>query len=335
MQDQRLIRPLPPELDRPLSDPPRHVYLGEGPQPKEQADFRYFLGVILKRKWLTLGIVVTVTCLAALYMYRLPSVYEAETTIRIEQKNESFLRSKDIVINTASDPVYWHTQLKLLENPQLMRQLALNLDLVHNPEFLGPRGGGSAPLDAVRRAVTREKTAQENGESASIVTVTEKDVESLTPEERARLAPYVGMLLANLTVEPIPTTNLVKIRFRHTSPEIAMKVTDSLARLFIYDDIKKETLGSQNAAEQVAKQIADLQLTIKRQEEERLNFIRNHDLPLGEVKGQNLTADRLGTLSGQVLTAEGERKSLQANYEAAQRAADVWSVPEVQENKGI
>src|SRR3712207_6235499 len=120
--------------------------LAEQPQPQtlsandpflsEQKDLRRYMALVYRRKWMIFTIVLIVTVLVTIYVYRLPSVYQAETTIRIEQKSESFLRAKDIVINTANDPAYWRTQLKLLENPTLARRVILALDLQHNPAFL-------------------------------------------------------------------------------------------------------------------------------------------------------------------------------------------------------
>jgi capsular exopolysaccharide synthesis family protein len=282
---------------------------------REQTNLREYLDILFKRKWLIIGIVTITTLLVTLHMYRLPSIYEAQTTIRIEPKNESFLRSKDIVINTASDPAYRRTQLRLLENPQLMRQLVLTLDLQHHPEFLGQTSTSEAQLNALPLA----------GANA----------ENLTATERAQLAPYVNALLANLTFESIAGTNLVNIRFRHADPATAMKVTDTLARLFIENDTNQETLGAKNTATQLAQQLADLQMGIKQQEDERLNYIKSNQLPLGEGKGQNLTAERLGTLSSDLLAAEKERGNLQAAYEAARQARNPWAIPQIQENKDV
>ena len=331
--DTRLTRPPSGNADKLLSDVYKPQQTGHLVVHTEQADLRHYFAVILKRKWLVISVVVIITTLVAIYMYQQPSVYEAETMLRIERRNESFLRAKDIVINTASDPVYWQTQLKLLENPQLMRQIVLTLDLQDNPAFFGtPARNGLLP--ALRRIFSSEKPAPVKVEK-HVENFAETDVENLTAEQRALMAPYVNTLLANLTIEPVTGTNLVKLRFSHTDPEIAMKVTDTLAQLFIYNDVKRETLGSQNASLQLARQIADLQLAIRRQEEERLNYMRNHELPLGNVKGQNLTVERLGTLSSQLLAAENERHNLQSAYEAAKKATDVWSVPAVQENQSV
>jgi len=71
--------------------------------------------------------------------YRQPSIYEAATTIRIEAKPQSPLSNGGIVINTAPDPSFWNTQLKLLENPSLARQVIVTLNLQKDPAFLEGR----------------------------------------------------------------------------------------------------------------------------------------------------------------------------------------------------
>jgi capsular exopolysaccharide synthesis family protein len=335
-QDNRLLPP-PTNLDRPLHELARPSQ--PAPQAytlREQSDLRDYLNIILKRKWLILSLIVIVTTLSALYMFSAPSIYEAETTIQIEPKRQSILRSKDIVLNAPGDPAYWNTQLKLLENPELMRQVALRLDLPNNAEFLGGQKE-TGIVATLRRLFGRTQPSQNKAEPVVPINAEAlpTGLENLTPEQIAKLEPYEGALRGGLTVEPITTTNLVTLKFRHTSPAVAQKVADTIAQVFILNDIRRETSGSQNALDTLARQIADLQLTIRQLEEQRLNYLRNNNLPLGDVKGQNLTAERVGTLSAQLLEAERTRKDLQSSHEAAQRTTDPYAVPEVQQDKAI
>lgn len=336
-QDNRLL-PSPVSLERPLHDLARPSQ----PAPQaytlnEQSGLRDYFNIISKRKWLIISLVIIITVLSALYMFSLPSVYEAETTIQIEPKKQSILQTKDVTINAPTDPAYWNTQLRLLENPELMRQVALRLDLPNNAEFFGGQKS-TGILVTLRRLFGREPAPQPN-KQAAIVPVNADALptgaENLTPEQIAKLEPYEGALRGGLTVEPILRTNLVTLRFRHTNPAVAQKVADAIAQVFILNDIKRDTSGSQNALDTLSRQIADLQLTIRQLEEQRLNYLRNNNLPLGDVKGQNLTAERVGTLSAQLLEAERTRKDLQSSYESAQRATDSYSIPEVQEDKSV
>ena len=111
-QDNRLM-PLPPgsaPLDRPLRDltqpdRPNNTY-----SLTEPTHLRDYLQIVLKRKWLILTLVVVVTSLAAILMYRQPSIYEAETTIQIEQRSKNLIRTKELVLNAGGDPTFWPTQ---------------------------------------------------------------------------------------------------------------------------------------------------------------------------------------------------------------------------------
>jgi capsular exopolysaccharide synthesis family protein len=331
--DNRLTAFAQGDSNRALLEQPQLPLVATEALLNEQRDLRSHLSLLYRRKWMIISVVIIVTTLVAVYMYRLPSVYQAETTIRIEQKSESFLRAKDIVINTANDPAYWRTQLKLLENPMLARRVILALDLQHNPAFLStPARAGLFP--SIQGLVTSRKGSAP-AEAALSSIPAGASVDTLTDEQRAQLAPYVSTLLANLMIEPMPETNLVKISFTHTDPEIAAKVTNTLAELFMTDDLRRENEGLDNANAQLAVQIADLQMAIKQEEEERINYIKNHGLPLGQMKGENLTGVRLDTLSGQLLAAENERKILQAALDAAQRTSSREAIPEVQSDKAV
>src|SRR5918997_3613554 len=160
-QDNRLM-PLPPgaaPLDRPLRelthpDRPNNTY-----SVAEPTHLRDYLQIVLKRKWLILSLVVVVTSLAAIQAYRPPSIYESETTIQLEQKSRNLIKTKELILNAGTDPTFWPTQLKLLENPRLARKVILTLGLHNNPGFVG---GQERPglLGALRRVVSRQPAKQ-------------------------------------------------------------------------------------------------------------------------------------------------------------------------------
>jgi capsular exopolysaccharide synthesis family protein len=333
-QDNRLL-PLPSAgLDRPLSDltQSKKYY---GASAAEPTHLRDYLAVVLKRKWLILSLIVVVTSLVTVQMYRLPPIYEAETTIQIEPKR-NIIQTKEITLNTGNDPTYWNTQLKLLENPQLARQVIIALDLQHNPSFLEGQASSSF-FGGLRRLFFGEKPAPAAVNTGQVAVVDGANVtaDTLTPQQLEQLEPYEDTLRSNLTVEPVERTSLVTLKYRHSNPEIAQKVADTLAQVFIYNDLRHTTSGQRTAAEDLANQIAELQLKIQRDKERLVNFKKGNNIPISASAGANLTDVRVGNYSAQLIEAEDARKKAQAAYDSARNSPDVWSIPELQEDKSV
>lgn len=341
-QDNRLL-PLPAvdrALDRPLGDIAQSKPYGVSPN---ETNLRDYLFVVLKRKWLILALVLVVTSLVTIQMYRMPSIYEAATTLQIEPKRASVMQNdKSIVINTGnngSDPVYWQTQLRLLENPALARQVIKTLDLQNDARFFAGQTQTDI-LSSLRRIFSREKTPAQAPPAAPVgelPVVREDDVkgQQLTPEELAKLEPYEELLGANLTVDPVVGTNLVTLRYKHTDADLAQKIVNTVADVFVYNNIQRETMGSEKSADVLARKIADLQLQVKQEEAEVLNYAIKNNLPQTAGPTADLEGTKLATLSSQLLAAENNRKNLQAIYESARGESDPYANPLVQENKRI
>jgi capsular exopolysaccharide synthesis family protein len=330
-QDNRLlpVSALDRSIDRPLSDFSQSKPYGvSGVEPTTLRDYMF---VVLKRKWLILSLVLVVTSLVTIQAFRAPSIYAGETTIRIEEKAPNVLQTKDVVIKGQGDPNFWGTQLKLLENPALARQVVLTLDLQHNPTFFGGQSQGGV-FSSLRRIFSKQKKVNESpAVSTGLTVVGESEVTggSLTAEQLAELEPYEDAIIAGELVDPVPQTNLVRIRFVHSDPELAQKISNTLAEVFVNNNLERSTMGSNKAEDLLAREIANLQTKIKHDQEAQFNYAKGHNLPLVNDTAGNLEAVRLATLSGQLLTAENERKNLQSQLEAARKERDPFSIPDV------
>ena len=330
-QDNRLmpVSGLDRGIDRPLSDLTQNKPYGVS--PLEPNTFRDYLFVVLKRKWLILSMVLVITSLVTIQAFRSPSIYAGEATIRIEQKTPNVLQTEKIVIAGQNDPNFWGTQLKLLENPALARQVVLTLDLQHNTSFLGGQSQAGF-FTSLRRVFSKQKKVNDSpAVSTGLSIVSESQVVggALSAEELAQLEPYEDAIIGGEVVEPVPGTNLVRIKFIHSDPELAQKIANTLADVFVNNNYERAHIGSTNAEVLLAKEIANLQTKIKHDQEVKFNYAKSKNLPLVNDTAGNLEATRLATLSGQLLTAENERKNLQSQLEAARKEQDPFSIPDV------
>ncbi|MEK6281567.1 MAG: polysaccharide biosynthesis tyrosine autokinase [Acidobacteriota bacterium] len=336
-QDNRLIpASLERGLDRPLGDLATKPY---GVAAGSPTNIRDYLFVILKRKWLILSLTLVVTSLVTIQMFRTPSIYQGETMIRIDPKPRSVLQTKEIVINnSANDPTFLGTQLKLLQNPALARQVVLTLDLQNNPNFLGNQAQGGF-FTSLRKIFSRETKARPASPAVAtgVNVVPENALQDrqLSAEELAKLEPYEDAITLSEVVEPIEKTNLVTIKFSHTDPELAQKVPNTIAEVFIANNVDRATLGSKKQEDVLAREIAKLQLAVKTDQERQFNYARAKNLPLNTEPGMNVEARRLNELSTQLLEAENERKSAQAIYESARNEKDLFAIQDVQKSEYV
>jgi len=140
--------------------------------------------------------------------------------------------------------------------------------------------------------------------------VTESKIreEDLTAEELAQLETYEDAIIGSETADPEVGTNLVHIKFRHSDPQMALKVSNTLAEVFINNNLARMTAGSSKAQDLLAKEIADLQSKIKHDQEAQFNYAKSHNLPMTNEASQNVEWQRLLQLGTQLVDAEKERE---------------------------
>lgn len=337
-QDNRLMSMPAVErgLDRPLTD------IGQarsyGPAASEPNQLRDYLFVVLKRKWLILSLCLVVTSLVAVQMFRQPSIYEAATTIRIEQRAKNVLQTKDFVLNAQPDANFWGTQIKLLQSQALARQVALSLDLQHNPTFFGSQSQGGI-FAGLKRMVSGEKKPTSVPAAApgglEVIGQAQLRDDPLSAEELAALEPYEDAIVGSEKVEGISGTNLFVIKYRHTDPEMAQKVANALADVFRANNVERTTQNSTKAEDLLAREIASYQEKIRFDTERLFNYAREKGLPPTLDPMLNVEGQRLADLSKQVLEAEKQRKGAQASYLSAKNSTDPFSIPEVQKSGRI
>ena len=338
-KDERLL-PLPNIND--LQTAHQHEPIAYSPfyddELAEKRSIKEYFYVVYKRLPLILTLTLLTTAVVAFYMYRQLSIYEAKTEMIIEPRKPK-VQSKDAInINFGNDLNYYNTQLKMLQNEDLMRSVVINLNLHRDPNLFNSQNRNFFAV--VRSMFSSDKTSQNKESSLPVLSETVNDqnrVEqiALTPEEKQRAEEYAKILLGGLRVAPTEKTNLVNIWVQSTNPTLAAKTADTIAELFIKQDIERETEGSKKALEDLTKSIDELKGTIASQEVELINFMRSSNLPLQE-KGGELSAGILQNLSGQWLAAIDDRRKIEARYNTAVRAnsrGEGASIPDLTDSR--
>jgi succinoglycan biosynthesis transport protein ExoP len=327
-------------LDAPI-DPPLNYNYGVDPNAENEVHLLDYWRAIRKRLWLVLGVVALSTMMAVVYVARKPDFYEAQARVQVDLEEIGGLvnNSRPLYAPT-DDPIYFNTQLQILVSPGLLRRVVRTLDLEHNPDFFkGNAAQRQSTWQTLRRMVgLGGKQPESEAKPPDQLPLTNSVAQATAREdlnEAKRLAPYVGMILNGLKVEPVKEsrgyykdTRLIDIEYTHTDPQVAQKVVNAIAETYVFTNLEKRTETNSTTGGFLQKRIAELQQQIRTAEERLVNYARNNQI-ISLDPNQNTVVERLAGLNRQLLEAESERKSAEAAYNAAKAPGAATALADV------
>jgi polysaccharide biosynthesis transport protein len=316
-------------LERPFDIPPPAYNYGVDPNAEHEAHLLDYWRAVRKRLWLVIGIVALLTMLAAIYVARKPDLFEAQARVQVnlEDSNSALAIKGPVIYGSSDDPVYFNTQLQILVSPGLIRRVVRTLDLEHNPDFLkGNPTQTRSTWQTLLHMVGLRKTQEPSSKPSEQLPLTNSVAQETAREdlnEAKRLAPFVSTILAGLKVEPVKETRgyyketrLIDISFQHTDPGVAAKTVNAIAETYIFANLEKNTETTSTTGEFLQKRIAELQQSIRADEERLVNYAKNNQI-ISLNPNQNTVVERLAGLNRQLLEAENDRKTAEAALNAA------------------
>ncbi|MCI0485550.1 MAG: polysaccharide biosynthesis tyrosine autokinase [Blastocatellia bacterium] len=318
MSDERLeLEKLPPPESIPLARPgyPRAVYPDPGSygygygygEQDGRALLRQISRILRKRKWLILTLVFIGTCITTVEIYRTQSTYQAAATIEIRNDSKTLVKTADVIVQTdASDNI--NTYIYMIKSRPLLQNVALNLKLDQNPNFLEVTERKSV-WEAVKTISGKFRSGNPSAPTPQIIEPPDIALQGelkLTPEETARLAPVVSVLANNLNVEQLPFTRVLKISFTHTDPMMAARVTNAVAQDFIERRFQEKTVKFTKASAWLDDATRKLRAQVEQAEKKLADYTRDHIIYSGDIK-DTLGTDKFMRLHEQVMRVETDR----------------------------
>jgi len=286
-----------------------------------------------------IGIVVLVTGLTAVYMARQPDVYESASRVQVDSETANnpaigALKGNPIFLNYPSqDPTYFNTQIQILTSAGLLGRVAKTLDLEHNQAFLHPQSAQNLSFwESLKGLIGFKKSQSKTKEQEEYVLRPNSALSNDDIAEANHLQPYVEMLQSQVSVKPLSDTRIIEIRFKHQDSEIAGKINNAIADTFVVSNLERKNETTNNAGDFLQRRIADLQSEIRSDEEQLINYAKNHQI-LSLDASQNTVVDRLAGLNKQLLEAENDRKAAEAAYRAVLAPGALEAQAEATSNK--
>lgn len=333
MQNDQRLTPLPGikamQPNMPVEYSPTGGYpAGYEDTPDSKRSIRQYFQIVYKRLPIIIALTILATVAAAIYSYRLPSMYETRTNVIIEPRKPPQSQRNVITVNNGDDARYYMTQLELLKSTDLMKRVIISLGFHRDPNLFADQNRGL--MAGLRSLFSGDKKPAETTNTLPVLsdTTTGEDNKvkvALTPEEDARASSYAGMFSVN--VQPLNQTNIVTVAVTSADQARAAKVADGIAQLFIEENEEREIGTSRQQYDELGKSIEGLKATIAQQQNDYIAGVKASALGMGDAKGEV----RAGNLEG-LLTlwreASNETGKIEAKYRAAINAkgADVLAL---------
>lgn len=292
-------------------------------------NIRQYWRAVSQRWWLVISIALVITTLAAIYITRLPNVYQANSVVQVDLENfQSGIQKENsiVVSNPVNDPAYFNTQLRVVSSASVLRRVVSELDLENNKNFLPAQTSRS--WNNLLKLVGLGKKAEIIPDQPEILPAPQTKASNVREDlaEINRLSPYVSALQEIIEVKNIPDTRLIEISVTHTDKETSAKIANTIADTFVTMNLEKKTETSGSTGDFLQKRIAEIQSRIRTGEEQLLNYGKNNQI-LSLDPSQNTVVDRLTSLNKQLVEAESERILAETAYRAATqpKAADALS----------
>jgi len=344
MSEERLeLEKIPPPGEAPLMRPgypriggyPDATPYGYGygyPEGDERAYLRQMWRAIKKRKLVIMVIAIIVTAVVTIEVYRTKSTYQASTTVEIGKDNAMLRTGGGLVLQTddGEDNMYYvqtamKTRIRQLQSRPLLEEVVLNLKLDQNPRLMDVNTRRSI-FEAVKSIAGRFSPQEPWTPPAVSETPITDVVSERSREQSARLAPYVDVLVANLSAEPLADTRMLVISFTHTDPVLAADIVDNVAQVFIKRSFENKTEKYNNTSDWLDRTTRELKAKVEESEKELADYSSGHNIYSADAK-ENLAVEKLTKLHSELTRAQTERLLKQSLYEEV-KAGRVMQLPE-------
>ena len=273
---------------------------------------------VRKHRFLILLLALIVTTIVTVEAFRTKTSFEAKATIEIGKEGSSTLiKSGDFVIQS-DDSESIKTKMLFIRSRPLLEDVVVNLKLDENKQFLDISERKSV-WEAVQTITSRISSSSSQNETvpvrprAVVDFRPEGDLER-SPEESARLTPYVTILNRNIQIEQIPDTRALIISFTHTDPALAATVANGIAKDFIERAFQNKTEKYTKTSGWLDTSTRQLKAQVEKAENDLAAYTRANNIFSTDGK-ESLTTDKLVGLHSQVMKAETERILKQSLYE--------------------
>ena len=281
------------------------IFDSERREDRDEIDLLAYWRILVKRRWLVLGIFAICTAAALLVTLFTTPIYRATAVLQIDREVQQVVQVEGITqVQGGNDYDFYQTQYGLLKSRALAERAADELNL--------------ADVEALRQLkrtswwdrVTALLRPQQRSPPA-------KPEINTTAAQRRQA---VVMVQQALEVEPIRNSALVRVHYDSPAPEFSARAANAIADGFIASGIERRFGASSYAKRYLEDQLSLVKSRLEASERQLVAFAQRENI-VSNGEGQSLVSQNLGDLNSALAAAQDQRIRAQARWRQAQLAA--------------
>jgi len=273
----------------------------------DSIDLLDYWRVIVKRRWIIMVVMLSVTALTAIGTWGASPIYRATTKIQIDPDLMNILPFKEAMGSGsyyAESQEYLQTQFKVLASNTLADRVIRALHLESNAFFLPE--------------ASTEKQGGFMGWMRSLI-LSRKDESAGRDQPKGLYSKYTKAFISSLTIAPIRNSRLVEVSFDSRDPKLSAMVVNTLADQYIDLNFQTKFDATQKASSFLARQSTDLKARLEKSEEGLVRFSREHNIyAIGEK--ENVILQKLADLNTVLTAAQADRIQKESLWKIVQAA---------------
>lgn len=256
----------------------------------------------VRRRLVLIGLLTAIgTGLATLYALTLQNYYAATAVVQVDPRQKSITNVDTVFADMKGDRASIESEVQLIRSKPLLLKVIKALNLRADPEF-----GGNGEFRA-------DQSVQNTARPATV-----EDLLARKADQPG--GPQRDYILANLdnqlAVRRVRNTLLIEIKAYSRSPEKAAQIANTLADVYLRDQIQSKKTAAGLASDLLEKKLATLRQELAKAETDVERFKGRHQI--FEDGNLRLSRSELARLMEQTVNARNATAAARAKYEQAQ-----------------
>ncbi|MFK7997007.1 MAG: GumC family protein [Granulosicoccus sp.] len=305
----------------------------------EQLDLQHYLRILRKHKWPIVLFTAGITALAGFYAYTATPIYQATSTLLIEQQKANVVSIEELYGVDSDNTDYYQTQFELLKSRSLAEKVVEEMNLWNDPEL-------SPAASAAAAAAAQASGSASNSESGFLDSILQMfdtpapgavnaGAEALSdrglvsssqsgglqmPIDNGSPSAYVdptsdltqdqmavvGNFMARLSVDPVRKTKLVKLSFESRDPAKAARIANYIGEAYINDYLESKMELTTKASLWLNERLTSLRITLDESANELIRFKQENGLVDVDGSVGRLNEQELLLLTSELADARSE-----------------------------